>query len=119
MANKGPTGLTAGATPTGPELVHAVQGGNSRKFTFAQILAIAHTHSIANVTGLQAALDNKLDDSQAGAGGLAVLGAADAAAARAAIGAGTGTGDLVASNNLSDVANAGTARRPSYLDSGG
>lgn len=36
--------------------------------------------------------------------------ALSAAAFRAAIGAGTGTGDLVASNNLSDLANAGTAR---------
>tara|TARA_R110000751_G_scaffold247623_3_gene347421 strand:- start:3344 stop:4156 length:813 start_codon:yes stop_codon:yes gene_type:complete len=42
--------------------------------------------------------------------GKAVFVAADAAAARTAIGAGTGAGDLVASNNLSDVANAATAR---------
>lgn len=35
---------------------------------------------------------------------------ADAAAARATLGVGTGTGDVVAANNLSDLANAGTAR---------
>jgi len=39
-----------------------------------------------------------------------VFTAADAAAARSAIGAGSGTGDLVASNNLSDLASAATAR---------
>lgn len=91
MADKGPSALTAGATPTGPEIMAATQGGNSRKFTFAQILAIAHAHAIADVTGLQAALDAKLDDSQAGAGGLAVLGAANAAAARTAAGLVIGT----------------------------
>lgn len=42
--------------------------------------------------------------------GKAVFVAANAAAARSAIGAGSGNGDLVASNNLSDLANAGTAR---------
>ena len=42
--------------------------------------------------------------------GKAVFVAANAAAARSAIGVGTGTGDLVAANNLSDLANAGTAR---------
>ncbi|MBI2013559.1 MAG: hypothetical protein HYS87_01910 [Candidatus Colwellbacteria bacterium] len=42
--------------------------------------------------------------------GDAVFTAADAAAARAAIGVGSGTGDLVSTNNLSDLTNAGTAR---------
>jgi len=42
--------------------------------------------------------------------GTSVFTAADAAAARTAIGAGTGSGDVVAANNLSDLANAGTAR---------
>jgi len=44
--------------------------------------------------------------------GKSVFTAADAAAARTAIGAGTGSGDgdVVAANNLSDLANAGTAR---------
>jgi len=39
-----------------------------------------------------------------------VFTAADQAAARSAIGVGTGTGDMVGSNNLSDVTNVGTAR---------
>jgi len=42
--------------------------------------------------------------------GRSVMTAADAAAARTAIGAGTGSGDLVAANNLSDLASAATAR---------
>jgi hypothetical protein len=42
--------------------------------------------------------------------GAAVLGAASQAAARTAIGAGTGGGDLLSANNLSDVASAATAR---------
>lgn len=42
--------------------------------------------------------------------GKSLFTAANAAAARTAIGAGSGTGDLVASNNLSDLDNAGTAR---------
>lgn len=46
----------------------------------------SHNHIIANVDGLQTALDAKLDDSQATATGLAVLGAANQDAARDAIG---------------------------------
>lgn len=42
--------------------------------------------------------------------GRSVLTAASQAAARSAIGVGAGTGDLVAANNLSDIASAATAR---------
>jgi hypothetical protein len=42
--------------------------------------------------------------------GRSVMTAANAAAARTAIGAGTGSGDVVAANNLSDLASAATAR---------
>jgi hypothetical protein len=149
--DKNPSALTAAGTPDGTEAWHVVQAGNSRKMTLSQALGKQHNHAISDVTGLQTALDAKLDDSQAGAGGLAVLGAADAAAARAAagastvggnifaltdpssitflrlnadntvsalaaaafrtaIGAGVGGGDLVSTNNLSDVASAATAR---------
>lgn len=51
--------------------------------------AASHTHSIANVTGLQTALDNKLDDTQASVFGLSLLDDADAAAARTTLGLGT------------------------------
>ena len=55
----------------------------------ARYAQLGHTHTIANVTGLQAALDAKLDDSQATTAGLAILGAADAPAQRTALGLGT------------------------------
>ena len=48
-----------------------------------------HGHAIAQVTGLQAALDAKLDDAQATPAGLALLGAADAAAQRSALALGS------------------------------
>lgn len=65
--------------------------GNSRRMLTGDIASVSHTHAEADVTGLTAALAAKLDDSQAGATGLAVLGAASEAAARAAIGAVIGT----------------------------
>lgn len=48
--------------------------------------AATHSHAISNVTGLQASLDSKIDDSQATTTGLAVLGAATQDGARIAVG---------------------------------
>lgn len=45
-----------------------------------------HSHAISGVTGLQPALDAKLDDSQAGTTGLSLLSAANAAAALTTLG---------------------------------
>jgi len=55
----------------------------------ARYSQLGHTHAITDVTGLQTALDNKLDDSQATAFGLSLLDDADAATARTTLGLGT------------------------------
>lgn len=49
------------------------------------------TQAISTITGLQSALDAKLDDSQATTFGLSLLGAADAAAAKTTLGAANST----------------------------
>lgn len=58
-----------------------------------------HTHIIADVTGLQTALDNKLDDSQASVFGLSLLDDADAATARTTL----GLAAIAASASASDL----------------
>jgi hypothetical protein len=55
----------------------------------ARYSQLGHSHVIADVTGLQTALDNKLDDSQATAFGLSLLDDVDAAAARTTLGLGS------------------------------
>lgn len=55
----------------------------------ARYSQLGHTHAISDVTGLQTALDNKLDDSQATVFGLSLLDDVDAAAARTTLGLGT------------------------------
>lgn len=51
--------------------------------------AASHTHIIGDVTGLQTALDNKLDDSQLSTFGGTLIDDADASAARTTLGLGT------------------------------
>ena len=51
--------------------------------------AASHSHAISDVSGLQTALDNKLDDSQATTFGLSLLDDTDAAAARSTLGLGS------------------------------
>lgn len=61
----------------------------NRTLANAGIAAAVHAHAISDVTGLQTALDAKLDDSQASVTGLSILGAADAAAVRSTLGLAT------------------------------
>jgi hypothetical protein len=78
--------------------------------------AASHTHAISDVTGLQTALDNKLDDSQASVFGLTLLDDADASTARTTLGLGTAatsaTGDFATASHthaISDVTGLQTA----------
>jgi len=65
-----------------------------------------HGHTIAQVTGLQAALDAKLDDAQATPAGLALLGAADAAAQRTALGLGNAATSALSTTNAAALGTA-------------
>jgi hypothetical protein len=62
----------------------------------------AHAHIIADTTGLQTALDSKLDDSQVSAFGLTLIDDASATVARGTLGLGT-----AATSNTGDFATAG------------
>jgi hypothetical protein len=55
----------------------------------ARYALIAHTHNISSITGLQIALDAKVDDSQISTFSLTLLDDADAAAWRSSLGLGT------------------------------
>lgn len=63
------------------------------------ISQVGHSHVISDVTGLQTALDNKVDDTQISAFGLTLVDDVDAATARTTLGLGT-----MATQNASAVA---------------
>ena len=113
------TGLTGGTVTTvgtfavdfGSTAGTACQGNDAR-LSDART-PVPHGHWISDVSGLQAALDAKLDDSQATATGLSVLGAASAAAGATALVLGTGdtpTFTGVAFPNGESITNAVNAR---------
>jgi hypothetical protein len=77
------TGLTGGTITTSGTI--AVDFGTGA----TQAAPGNHTHAISDVSGLQTALDAKLDDSQASVTGLSILGAANAAAVRSTLGLAT------------------------------
>ena len=77
------TGLTGGTITTSGTIAVDFGAGAT------QAAPGNHTHAISDVSGLQTALDVKLDDSQASVTGLSMLGAADAAAVRSTLGLAT------------------------------
>jgi hypothetical protein len=77
------TGLTGGTITTSGTIAVDFGAGAT------QAAPGNHTHAISDVSGLQTALDAKLDDSQASVTGLSILGAADAAAVRSTLGLAT------------------------------
>lgn len=75
-----------------------------------------HTHIIANTTGLQAALDAKVDDSQLSAFGLTLVDDADATAARTTLGLGSAaTSATSAFATAAQGTLAGTALQPAAI----
>lgn len=75
------------STSVGRSVLTAADAAAAR--TAISAAAASHTHAISDVSGLQTALDAKLDDSQASVTGLSILGAADAAAVRSTLGLAT------------------------------
>jgi hypothetical protein len=91
----------AGLTSAADRGLYFTGSGTASLFTFTAagraLLDDANAAAQLTTLGVSAFAQTILDD-------------ANAAAVRATIGAGTGGGDLVSTNNLSDLSNAGTAR---------
>jgi hypothetical protein len=88
MARNDPR-LSDARTPTAHKSTHETGGTDALTPADIGAAAAVHTHAISNVTGLQTALDNKVDDSQFSVFGLDLVDSADAATARATLGLGT------------------------------
>jgi hypothetical protein len=82
------TSATLNVAVTGDAASGEVVRGNDSRLTNART-PTAHTHTISDVTNLQASLDAKVDDSQISAFGLTLVDDADAASARVTLGLGT------------------------------
>ena len=96
---------TAAAADTGTGSANVILGNDSR-LTDART-PVAHSADLVTSGTLAVARGGT---GSATAPMVGVITAADAAAARTVLGVGTGTGDMVAANNLSDLTNTGTAR---------
>lgn len=85
----GPTGLSLLAAAS-PGAARSTLGlGSAALAASADFAAALHVHGIVDVTGLQAALDAKVDDSQISAFGLTFVDDANASVARTTLGLGT------------------------------
>jgi len=122
------TYLTTASAAASYQPLAAVLTGTTASFTSALetklngIEALADVTDTANVTAAGALMDSEVaslsgvktltvpDSATISAYGATVTAAVDAAAARAVLGVGTGTGDLISTNNLSDLTDASAAR---------
>lgn len=102
----GAAGFMSGADKTKLDGVAVGATANSSDATLLNRANHTGTQTIATVSGLQTALDNKLDDSQASAYGLNLLDDVDATAARTTLGLGTAA--TTASTDYTPASHIGT-----------